>query len=75
MDRTVCHNEVCTSGWKCSKAGDPLLLMQAGKDGRPSTSTNEQNMGCAQAVILGNCSISAVRLDISVAHPWSKPLV
>jgi hypothetical protein len=32
MDRTACHNDVCTSGSKCLKAAEPVLLMQTGKD-------------------------------------------
>jgi hypothetical protein len=40
-DRTVCHNEVCTSGSKCLKAAEPVLLMQTGKDAHPHPQTNK----------------------------------
>jgi hypothetical protein len=45
----------------------------------PSTSTNEQNMERAQAMILGNCKVTiaeiTARLGIIFACPWCKPLV
>jgi hypothetical protein len=34
-NRTVCHNEVCTSGSKCLKAAKPVLVMLTGKDAHP----------------------------------------
>jgi hypothetical protein len=37
MDRTVCHNDVCTNGSKYLKATEPVLLMQTGKDAHPRT--------------------------------------
>jgi hypothetical protein len=40
-DRTVWHNELCTSGSKCLKAAEPVLLMQTGKDVHPHPQTNK----------------------------------
>jgi hypothetical protein len=42
LDRTVCHDEVCTSGLKCLKAAEPVLLMQTG-----DTHPHEQSVECA----------------------------
>jgi hypothetical protein len=54
-------------------------VADADGQGRPSTSTNEQNMKRAQAMILGNCRVTTVeiaaRLSTNVALPWCKPLV
>jgi hypothetical protein len=45
---------------------------------RPSTTTNEQNIECAQAMILENCTVTiaeiTARLAINVARRWCKPL-
>jgi hypothetical protein len=41
MDRTVCYNEVCTSGSKCLKAAEPMLMMKTDKDAHPQPHTNK----------------------------------
>jgi hypothetical protein len=78
MGRTVCHSEVCTSGSNCLKAAKPVLMQQTGKERRPSTPTDEQNMERAEAMTLGNCRVTiaeiAAILDINFALPWCKPL-
>jgi hypothetical protein len=78
MDRTICHNEMRTSGSKCSKAAEPVLLMQTGNDVHPHPQT-KKNLERAQSVVLGNRRITiaeiAARLAINVARPWCKPLV
>jgi hypothetical protein len=40
-EKTVCHNEVCTSDSKCLKAAEPVLFMQTGKDVHPHRQTNK----------------------------------
>jgi hypothetical protein len=59
--------------FKCSQTS-----VDADRQGRPCTSTNEKDMERAQAVILGNCRATtaetAARLSINVARPWCKPL-
>jgi hypothetical protein len=52
-------------------------MVDAVRYGCPYTYTNEQNMECDQAMILGKVTIVdiATRLGINVAHPWCKPLV
>jgi hypothetical protein len=54
-------------------------VIDADRQGRPSTSTNEKNMESAQAMILGNWRVSiaeiAARLGINVVRPWCKPIV
>jgi hypothetical protein len=61
--------------FKSSRTG----VVDAGRWGRPSTSTSEQNLERAQAMILENCWVTitkiAARLGINVARPWCKLLV
>jgi hypothetical protein len=78
MDRTVCHNEVCTSGLKCSIAAERMLLMQTGKDTHPHPH-RKKNMQRAQTIISGNCVVTtaeiAAKLGIIVARRWCRLLV
>jgi hypothetical protein len=38
---TVCHNEVCARGSECSKAAEPVLLMQMVRDAYPHPQGNK----------------------------------
>jgi hypothetical protein len=41
MDRTICHNEVCTSKTQRLKAAEQAWLLQTGKDNYPHPQMNK----------------------------------